>query len=167
MSSIAFAFPDNSPRVAQAHPFHYCSCLPHIKVQDRWQTMNTKTVPQGGPFTTFTNLGPLTPTSFPNDCLASLWDFNTPALVANPLTYQTQGCAVKTCCPSGNFYTEAWAWMTSYYSPGVCPSQYRSCAPPPSPTALSSEEGEIIVFCCPTSKLNPNRLLAAYALLTL
>jgi len=102
-------------------------------------------------FTTgYTNLGPLPPTSFPADCLENLWDMNTPYL-GGTLSYQTQGCGVKSCCPSGNFYTEAWAWMTSYYSPGECPSQYRSCVPPQSPTPLSSEPGEKIVFCCPTN----------------
>jgi hypothetical protein len=102
-------------------------------------------------WTTSTNLGPLPTTAFPSNCLESLWDFNTPGL-GMPWTQMTQGCAASTCCPSGNFYTEPWAWMTSYYSPGVCPSQYRSCDGPPAPSALSSAPGEIIAFCCPTSK---------------
>ncbi|KAK6530238.1 hypothetical protein TWF694_003602 [Orbilia ellipsospora] len=72
-------------------------------------------------WTTSTNLGPLPTTSFPPDCLSSLWDFNTPAL-GLPWTQMTQGCAISTCCPYGNFYTEPWAWMTSYYSPDYnCP----------------------------------------------
>ena len=109
------------------------------------------------PWTTSTNLGPLPTTAFPGDCLASLWDFNTPGL-GMPWTQMTQGCAAKTCCPDGNVYTEAWAWMTSYYSPGVCPSQYRSCPGPLPPSALSTVSGETIAFCCPTSKwLSTNR----------
>ncbi|PMD53547.1 uncharacterized protein K444DRAFT_619082 [Hyaloscypha bicolor E] len=102
------------------------------------------------PWTTSTNLGPLPTTAFPSDCLASLWDFNTPAL-GMPWTQMTQGCAASTCCPYGNFYTEAWAWMTSYYSPGVCPSQYRSCHGPMPPSALSTAPDETIAFCCPTN----------------
>jgi hypothetical protein len=34
-----------------------------------------------------------------------------------PWTQMTQGFAAKTCCPDEDVYTEAWAWMTSYYSP--------------------------------------------------
>ncbi|SPO06927.1 uncharacterized protein DNG_09621 [Cephalotrichum gorgonifer] len=98
-------------------------------------------------YTTSTNLGQLPPTTFPPDCLNSLFDLNTIAL-GLPWTYNTQGCAVSTCCPSSNFYTENFAWMTSYYSPGVCPGQYRRCAPPAS---LSSEPGETIALCCPTN----------------
>ncbi|KFZ20223.1 hypothetical protein V502_03264 [Pseudogymnoascus sp. VKM F-4520 (FW-2644)] len=107
---------------------------------------NEITIPS---WTTSTNLGPLPTTAFPSDCLNSIWNFNTPGL-GMPWTQMTQGCAAKTCCPSGNVYTEPWAWMTSYYSPGVCPSQYRSCAGPPAPSALSSAPGETIAFCCPT-----------------
>jgi len=102
-------------------------------------------------WTTSTNLGQLTTTSFPSDCLRKLYDLNTIGL-GLPWTYNTQGCAVSTCCPSGHFYSEPWAWMTSYYSPGLsCPAEYRKCPPPPSPTALSSQPGETIAFCCPTS----------------
>jgi hypothetical protein len=106
--------------------------------------------------TGYTNLGALGPTSFPSDCLESLWDMNTPQLIGT-VSYQTQGCAISTCCPSSHFYTEAWAWMTSYYSPGVCPSQYRSCSPPPASytTQLLSQPGETIVFCCPTNYACP------------
>ncbi|OBT73188.1 hypothetical protein VF21_08707 [Pseudogymnoascus sp. 05NY08] len=106
-------------------------------------------------WTTSTNLGPLPTTAFSSDCLNSFWDFNTRAL-GMPWTQMTQGCAAKTCCPSGNVYTEPWAWMTSYYSPGVCPSQYRSCSGPPAPSALSSAPGETIAFCCPTNYNCPN-----------
>ncbi|KAH6886934.1 hypothetical protein B0T10DRAFT_575324 [Thelonectria olida] len=102
-------------------------------------------------FTTSTNLGPLTTTaSFPDDCLSKLYDMNTGGL-GMPWTYQTQGCAISTCCPSENSYTEPYEWMTSYYSPGVCPSQYRACDPPSSPTELDSASGETIAFCCPKS----------------
>lgn len=43
--------------------------------------------------------------------------------------------------------------MTSYYSPGVCPAEYRSCQPPPATgvQSLSSSDGETIAFCCPTN----------------
>ncbi|KAH7398599.1 hypothetical protein BKA66DRAFT_437643 [Pyrenochaeta sp. MPI-SDFR-AT-0127] len=115
------------------------------------QTYGTGQILVHPTFTTgYTNLGSLPQTSFPADCLESLWDMQTPVL-GGTITYQTQGCAVKSCCPSGNFYSERWAWMTSYYSPGTCPSQYRSCAPPQSPTTLSSEPGEQVIFCCPTN----------------
>jgi hypothetical protein len=108
-------------------------------------------------FTTgYTNLGPLPTTSFPADCLSSFWNMGTSALAPNAPTFFTQGCAVSTCCPSGNFYTDNFNWMTRYYSPGVCPSQYQSCSAPslPFPT-LSSAPGEIIIFCCPTNYACP------------
>src|SRR6266536_3895684 len=110
-------------------------------------------------FTTgYTNLGSLGPTSFPPDCLQSLWNFHT-ALGDSPFWYFTQGCAASTCCPSGNFYSESWGYMTSYYSPGVCPAQYRRCSPPPAPTTLLSEPGESIAFCCPTNYVCPQTRL--------
>ncbi|KAK2738163.1 hypothetical protein FQN55_000783 [Onygenales sp. PD_40] len=117
--------------------------------------------------TSFTNLGPLPTTSFPADCLSELWDLRTTGL-GLPWTYNTQGCAVSTCCPSDNAYTEGWAWMTSYYSPGVCPSQYRSCRPPAMPTALSSSQGETVAFCCPTNYDCPNvsDFVACFSLLS-
>ncbi|KAK6538138.1 hypothetical protein TWF694_011020 [Orbilia ellipsospora] len=128
--------------------------------------MTTITVPGGliyiPSWTTSTNLGPLRTTAFPADCLLSLWDFNTNAL-GQPWTQMTQGCAISTCCPYGNFYTEPWAWMTSYYSPGVCPEQYRSCHGPYPPSALSSEPGETIAFCCPTNYNCPDTTGAFYA----
>lgn len=31
-------------------------------------------------------------------------------------------------------------------------AEYRKCPPPPSPTALGSQPGKTIAFCCPTSK---------------
>ncbi|PVI02160.1 hypothetical protein DM02DRAFT_702636 [Periconia macrospinosa] len=126
------------------------------------QTYGTGQVFVHPTFTTgYTNLGSLPPTSFPDDCLKSLWDMNTPVL-GGTLSYQTQGCGVKSCCPSGNFYTAEWAWMTSYYSPGTCPSQYRSCPPPDSPTTLSSKPGEQIVFCCPTNYGCPSSYLPSH-----
>lgn len=104
-------------------------------------------------FTTYHNLGSLAPTSFPANCLSDWWNMQSSALgMPTVWSYHTQGCATSTCCPFGKFYTEAWAWMTSYYSPGVCPSQYKSCAPPAAPTALSSAPGETVAFCCPTSE---------------
>ena len=103
------------------------------------------------PFTTSTNLGPLTsPVSFPPNCLSSLYDFNTLGL-GLPWTYQTQGCALSTCCPSGNYYTQGYAWLTSFYSPGVCPASYRTCALPTVYSTFSSVSGESIALCCPHS----------------
>jgi hypothetical protein len=135
----------------QQHPdFHSISNDQRLKMTTITAGTVEVTIP---PWTTSTNLGPLPTTAFPSDCLASLWDFNTPAL-GMPWTQMTQGCAASTCCPYGNFYTEAWAWMTSYYSPGVCPSQYRSCHGPMPPSALSTAPDETIAFCCPTSKLS-------------
>ena len=105
-------------------------------------------------WTTSTNLGPLPTTTFPADCHESLFDFNTLGL-GLPWTYNTQGCAISTCCPSGNFYTEPWAFMTSYYSPGVCPHDYQRCGPPP--TSLETKAGETVAFCCPNgSSQTPN-----------
>jgi hypothetical protein len=66
------------------------------------------------------------------------------------------GCAISSCCPSGKYYSQGFAWMTSYYSPGLyCPSNYHTCSPPPSPYQLSSASGETIAFCCPSSELGP------------
>jgi hypothetical protein len=102
-------------------------------------------------FTTgYTNLGSLGPTSFPPECLESLWDFHT-SIRDDIYFYLSQGCAASSCCPSSNVYTESYAYMTSYYSPGVCPSQYRACSPPSPPTTLLSNPGETIAFCCPTN----------------
>lgn len=103
-------------------------------------------------FTTLTNLGPLTSRiSFPTDCYDKLIDMNRDGLGPSG-AWKTIGCAISTCCPSGKFYTEEWAWMTSYYSPGVCPSDYQSCPPPTQRgLVLAPREGEKIVFCCPNS----------------
>jgi hypothetical protein len=104
------------------------------------------------PFTTVTNIGPLTSgVSFPQDCYNNLIDMNRDGLGPSG-AWKTIGCAMSTCCPSKKFYTEEWAWMTSYYSPGVCPSDYQSCRPPTqSGLILMPREGEDIVFCCPNS----------------
>jgi hypothetical protein len=103
-------------------------------------------------FTTSHNLGPLTtPVSFPQNCFSNLYDLNKDGLGPSG-AWKTQGCAISTCCPSNNFYTEDWAWMTSYYSPGVCPSQYQSCSPPTrTGLILTPTAHEKIVFCCPRS----------------
>jgi hypothetical protein len=101
---------------------------------------------------TSTNPGPLPTTTSPTDCFASIWDFNTNGL-GIPWTKLTQGCAAKTCCPYDNVCAEPWAWMRSYYSPGVCPSQYGSCPGAPGSSASSTAPGETIAFYCLTSKL--------------
>ncbi|KAH7159539.1 hypothetical protein B0J13DRAFT_642900 [Dactylonectria estremocensis] len=109
---------------------------------------DTFSVPE---ITTSTNLGPLTTKAvFPDECQSNFYNFQTFGLGWG-VSFITQGCAVKACCPGGNFYTENFGWMSSYYSPGICPVGYKSCNPPPSPTALSSAPDEIIKFCCPTN----------------
>jgi hypothetical protein len=94
-----------------------------------------------------TNQGPL-PTSLalPTTCLEELYDFNTYGL-GLPWTYMTQGCARSACCPESHIYSTAFQWLSEYYSPAVCPSQYRQCA---APSQLVPDEGETIRFCCPT-----------------
>ena len=59
---------------------------------------------------------------------------------------------MSTCCPSGNYYMRRFGWLTSYYSPGVCPSDYKSCAPW---TALASAADETVVMCCPSRHACP------------
>lgn len=107
-------------------------------------------------FTTFTNIGPITTSlSFPPDCYTDHYDFQTWGL-GFPWRYTTAGCAISSCCPSGKYYSQGFAWMTSYYSPGLyCPSNYHTCSPPPSPYQLSSTSGETIAFCCPSSYVCP------------
>lgn len=104
-------------------------------------------------FTTSTNIGPLTKSlAFNTGCYTNMIDMNRNGLGPSG-AWKTLGCAMSSCCPSGNIYTEEWAWMTSYYSPGVCPSDYQSCAPPTqSGLSLTPKTGEKIVFCCPNSR---------------
>ena len=101
--------------------------------------------------TSSTNLGPLlTPLTLPSDCLSKIWDFGTPGIQPAALTpldaYFTQGCAISSCCPSSAPYSEAYQWLTTYYSPAVCPVSYKNCA---GPTNLTPSPSETIVFCCP------------------
>jgi hypothetical protein len=101
--------------------------------------------------TSSTNLGPLiTPLTLPSDSLSKLWDFNTPGLQPSAqqslYTYLTQGCAISSCCPSSAPYSEAYQWLTTYYSPAVCPVSYKTCAGPPS---LTPGPSETAAFCCP------------------
>jgi len=108
-------------------------------------------------FTTSTNLGPLTTTlSFAPNCFSNFYDMNIEGL-GPPGEFKTQGCCISSCCPFDNFYTKEWAWMTSYYSPGVCPSDYQSCDPPTrTGLVLTSNPGEKIYFCCPMNYMCPN-----------
>ncbi|KAF2472751.1 uncharacterized protein BDR25DRAFT_341613 [Lindgomyces ingoldianus] len=108
-------------------------------------------------FTTASNLGPLTSSlKFPSGCYNNLLDMNRDGLGPSG-AWKTIGCAMSTCCPGGNFYTEDWGYMTSYYSPGICPSDYQSCDPPTqSGLILTPREGEKIVFCCPNNCICPN-----------
>jgi hypothetical protein len=101
--------------------------------------------------TSSTNLGPLiTPLALPSDCLSKLWDFNTPGLQPSAqqslYTYLTQGCAISSCCPSSAPYSEAYQWLTTYYSPAVCPVSYKTCA---GPSNLTPGPSETAAFCCP------------------
>jgi hypothetical protein len=128
------------------------SQLPHIRRQFNDKRCGFNDSFPTPPITTYANLGPLTTqASFPANCLSSYYNFQTFGLGWN-VSFVTQGCAIETCCPDGNFYTEDFAWMTSYYSPGICPVGYRTCNPPPSPTTLSSASDEVIKFCCPLGK---------------
>lgn len=116
-------------------------------------------------WTTSTNLGPLTsPLSFNPNCFSNMYDLNKDGLGPSG-AWKTLGCAISTCCPFDNFYTEDWAWMTSYYSPGVCPSQYQSCSPPTrSGLILTPAAHEKIVFCCPDGERtfsNPHATLVS------
>lgn len=105
------------------------------------------------PLTSYVNLGPLpTPISFPASCTNTLYDMRHTYLGLNQFQ-PTAGCALKDCCPSSKFYTEAWAWYTSYFSPAVCPHDYTSCPGPISPIVLSTLPGETVSFCCPSGKL--------------
>ncbi|KAF8246420.1 hypothetical protein K440DRAFT_662175 [Wilcoxina mikolae CBS 423.85] len=114
---------------------------------------NTWTVPT---VTSSTNLGALlTPLSLPADCLSSLWNLNTPGLITNGMyTYYTQGCAVSSCCPMGTPYSYSYEWLSTYYSPGVCPLSYRTCWRPPNLTPKVL--GEFIAFCCPSNYMCPS-----------
>lgn len=109
-------------------------------------------------FTSSTNLGPLTSRpQFPSACYKNLIDMNRNGLGPTG-AWKTIGCAMSTCCPSGRFYTEDWAYMTSYYSPGTCPFDYQSCEPPTQAgLSLTRAKGERIIFCCPNSASKPLR----------
>jgi hypothetical protein len=100
--------------------------------------------------TSSTNLGPLTtPITLPAICQSALYDFQTPGLWSyNPYswTYYTQGCAVSSCCPSSTPYSKPWDWLTTYYSPAVCPDAYITCA---GPENLTPRAEETLAFCCP------------------
>lgn len=95
-----------------------------------------------------TNAGPLTtPATLPANCLDELWNLKTKGLMPGAAyTYFTQGCAISSCCPSSTPYSRAYEWLSTYYSPAVCPQSYRACAPPPSFTV---EVDEKVAFCCP------------------
>lgn len=110
------------------------------------------------PTTTYTNLGSLGPTSFPSECLQSLWQFHNSDIDNDPFYYYSQGCAASTCCPSSNYYTDYHGYISSYYSPGVCPSEYRECTPPPAPSTIPTSSGETIAFCCPNAYACPETL---------
>jgi hypothetical protein len=97
--------------------------------------------------TSSTNLGPMTtPLTFPADCTDNMWNMQTDGLGV-PWTYYTQGCAVSSCCPSSkNNPTEGWGWYSSYYSPRVCPAQYKTCQ---APSIITAAQGETVAWFCP------------------
>ena len=101
------------------------------------------------PPATLTNLGALlTPITLPPGCLQTLYDMNTPALgIVGSQSFFTQGCALSRCCPLSKAYTTGYGWLSSYYSPAVCPVSYQVCSGPAeiSPTRA----GEVVAFCCP------------------
>ncbi|MCJ1417666.1 hypothetical protein MMC32_004010 [Xylographa parallela] len=108
--------------------------------------MSSATLYSAPSFTSSTNLGPMTTTiTFPAECRDNLYDFSTDG-IGVPWTYYTQGCALATCCPSGNFYTTQYAWYTSYYSPGVCPYAYTSC---PGPSMITLQPSDSVAWCVP------------------
>ncbi|KAH8845608.1 hypothetical protein MCOR27_004547 [Pyricularia oryzae] len=114
---------------------------------------NVVTLPR---WTTSTNLGTLTRVSFPPECLKDLARFNHPATALGPPhAYITQGCALNKCCPPGGAYTEDWAYVTSYHSPGVCPSEYKRCDFQGTHPAFKTATDEIVRFCCPSNYACP------------
>ncbi|TLS27660.1 hypothetical protein PpBr36_04819 [Pyricularia pennisetigena] len=107
-------------------------------------------------WTSSTNLGTLTRASFPPECLKDLARFNHPTTALGPPhAYITQGCALNKCCPPGGAYTEDWAYVTSYYSPGVCPSAYKRCDFKGTHPAFKTASDEIVRFCCPSNYACP------------
>jgi hypothetical protein len=109
--------------------------------------------------TSSTNLGPMpTAVEFPPDC-TNMYNFRTTVLGASWSTVYTGGCAMSTCCPYSNFYTTAFGWYSSYYSPAVCPQGYQTCR---GPWEVASTLGatEHVKFCCPTFVPSlPDRLM--------
>ncbi|KAF2469997.1 uncharacterized protein BDR25DRAFT_343246 [Lindgomyces ingoldianus] len=76
------------------------------------------------PLTKYVNLGPLsTAILFPASCTNTLYDLKHTYFGLDEFV-PTAGCALKECCPSSKYYTEDWAWYTSYFSPGVQYRQY-------------------------------------------
>ena len=137
-TSVSYSQP--APKHSKLRVYSFVSFPLHV--------MATWTVPA---VTSSTNLGPLTsPLTFPDDCLSKFWDFQTPGLQPpagqSAWSYLTQGCAVTSCCPSSQTYSEAYQWLTSYYSPGVCPHLYKECM---GPDNLTPNPGETVAFCCP------------------
>jgi len=96
----------------------------------------------------------LTPVSFHDDCLKDAWDFRTPGLVnldaleTGGWVWYTQGCAISSCCPSSTPYSRSYEWLSTYYSPAVCPQSYQTCSGPPT-QYLTPGPSETVMFCCP------------------
>jgi hypothetical protein len=80
------------------------------------------------------------------------WGFST------KYTYETQGCALSTCCPSGNFYSEGFAWLTSSYSHGIYPQEYKTCALRSYYAGFGAASGESISLCCLDTNRKPPKI---------
>ena len=106
--------------------------LAFTDIHPRKRTMSsTYTVPT---VYSSTNLGPMiTSVKFPEDCLSKLWNMRTPGLIESEIySPLTQGCAISSCCPSSTPYSYSYEWLSTYYSPAVCPQSWRPCPGPPS-----------------------------------
>ena len=111
------------------------------------QTSNNGDIISSNPISHYLN--PInSPITFPSDCVSSIYDFKTNGL-GLLWTYGTQGYALSTCCPSGNYYTQGFAWLMSYYSSGVCPAAYKTCGLPIDYTDQSTLSGDLLLYVVP------------------
>ena len=138
--------------------YHLSSCTspstgihPHVSIMATATSTATSlyTIPT---VISSTNRGAmLTPVPLPTDCLKDAWNFQAGGLIQmDPsfYTYFTQGCAISSCCPSSTPYSNSYQWLSTYYSPAVCPQSYQTCLGPPA-EYLTPESGETVMFCCP------------------
>ena len=155
---LPFRRPFHCSHLSAVQPHHLSECSPILLTSLLSQTFavslimsstssssptSSYTIPV---ITSYVHLGSLpTVTTLPPDCLTNALDFQVDGL-GLPYTYFTVGCALSSCCPSGNFYSSAFQWYSEYYSPAVCPSGYVSIAADP---IISTMAGETVRFCCP------------------